>query len=654
MNRLSNESSPYLRQHAGNPVDWHPWGDEAFELAASLDKPVLLSVGYASCHWCHVMAHESFEDEATAKLMNECFVNIKVDREERPDIDAIYMEATQAMSGQGGWPMTVVLNHERQPFFAGTYFPKRAVGDMPTFTDVIRAIDDAWRNRREQVDAQGAQLRKSIAARTHVPRATTSIDPSIVSLVRSSLIATHDHEWGGFGSHPKFPQASTLELLLQLGDDEALATVKTSLDAMASGGIYDHIGGGFARYSVDAFWMVPHFEKMLYDQASLARVYLHAFQVTHEARYRQVVEETIEYVLRDLRAADGAFYSSEDADSEGEEGRFYVWRPEQIDEAAGEYANAVKDWYGVTHAGNFEGSNILHRPVRGDLLRPVDVERGRELLLEARNKRVRPGLDDKILVEWNAMFIATLAEAGAALKREEWVNAATRAATWLIDNARRDVRWLRSPNGVPAFASDYAWLATAFTALGEATGVAGWRQLALETVTSMLDLFEDPVDGGLFTTGNDAEQLIVRNKDMFDSATTSANSTAAVALARIAAISDLPSIREKAEHIASLATAQMQHYPTAFTNMAIAFDLLTATTTETVIAGEHPELVELMQTHYLPHNVLLHGERPAPGDAGTLLWEGRFDGAFVCKGTSCAPAAHTVNALKEAFGILVE
>ncbi len=648
MNRLGNETSPYLRQHADNPVDWYPWGDEAFERAASENKPVLLSVGYASCHWCHVMAHESFEDETTARLMNECFVNVKVDREERPDIDSIYMEATQAMTGQGGWPMTVLLTPARKPFFAGTYFPKRAVGDMPTFTDVIQAIDQAWRERRGDIDVQADQLRDSIAARTHIERATNAVDATLVAHTRDALLAAHDHEWGGFGSPPKFPQTCGLELLLQLGGDESLSAVTTSLDAMASGGIYDHVGGGFSRYSVDAFWMVPHFEKMLYDQASLARIFLHAYQATGAPCYRQVAEETIEYVLRDLRSPDGMFYSSEDADSEGEEGRFYVWRLEETDAAIPDaaIASAVKSWYGTTAAGNFEGSNILHRPVRGDLLRSEMIERGRALLFDARESRVRPALDDKVLLEWNAMFIATLAEAGAALQHNEWIAAAVQAADSVERVLQHNGRRLRSVSGVPAFANDYAWLIVAFTQLAEATGRARWRELAETVADAMIELFWDDAVGGLFTTGNNAEQLIVRNKDTFDGATASANSTAATGLVRLAALTDRPDFRERAEQITSLATPQMQHYPTAFSNMAIAIDFLTATTTETVVAGDNAELVALVQKHYLPRNVLLHGERDS-----TRLWEGRTDGAYVCTGTACGPVAHTLEELRDQLKI---
>ena len=411
MNRLGAESSPYLRQHADNPVDWHPWGDEAFELARTRDVPVLLSVGYSACHWCHVMAHESFEDDDVAAVMNEWFVSVKVDREERPDVDAIYMEATMAMTGAGGWPMTVFLTPDRRPFFAGTYFPKTSGYGRPGFVDLLKAVHDAWATRRGDLDEQADQLTEAVRARSAVEPAAdgvaVAVGPGILRRTAEALMGAYDREWGGFGRAPKFPMTSNVELLLRVfshdHDERLLEAVVTTLDAMASGGIYDHVGGGFARYSVDAFWMVPHFEKMLYDNALIPRAYLHAWQVTDEERYRQVVEETIEYVRRDLGGPDGSLFSAEDADSEGEEGRFYVWRPEEI-RAAG--ADAAIEWYGVTAAGNFEGANILHRPVRGDLLRPPAVEQARRALFEARARRVRPGLDDKVVTEWNAMFTA--------------------------------------------------------------------------------------------------------------------------------------------------------------------------------------------------------------------------------------------------------
>ena len=652
-NRLAHESSPYLRQHAENPVDWFPWRADAFEKAAKEDKPILLSVGYSACHWCHVMAHESFEDPAVAEVMNDLFVNVKVDREERPDVDAIYMEAVQAMSGSGGWPMTVFLAPDGRPFFGGTYFPKAAGHGRPGFTDLLRAVHDAWTNNRADIDAQADELTEAVRARSAVEAppagADVGVSPEVLRVAYAALAGAHDREWGGFGRAPKFPMTTNLELLLRASthnrDDATMEMVVTTLDAMASGGIYDHLGGGFSRYSVDAFWMVPHFEKMLYDNALIPRPYLHAWQVTGEDRFRQVVEETIGYVQRDLRAPEGGLYSAEDADSEGEEGKFYVWRPEEIDRVLGDSATAVKQWYGVTGAGNFEGSNILHRPVRGDLLRPPEVEDGRRRLLEHRATRIRPGLDDKIVTEWNAMFAATLAEAGAAFGRPEWVRDAEAVAEFLIAHLRReDGRWLRAwqresgPKHL-AYAVDHAHLIDAFTRLAEATGRAVWITEARSVADAMLDLFWDDEDGGVFTTGRDGEELLVRNKDVFDGATPSANSVAATSLLRLGALTGDIRYTGAAHAVLRLLHAHLAHHPTAVTAAVAAVDMVVTGITEVVVSGERPDLVGLVQARYLPNSVLAWGEPFA-----SPLWEGRGSGtpavAYVCRDFVCSlPAA---------------
>jgi uncharacterized protein YyaL (SSP411 family) len=427
-NRLADETSPYLRQHQNNPVDWYPWSDEAFDTARDEDKPVLLSVGYSACHWCHVMAHESFENPDTAAVMNELFVNIKVDREERPDVDAIYMEAVQAMTGQGGWPMTVFLTPDGRPFYGGTYFPDQPRHGMPSFTDVLRAMDGHWQSNRDELGEQADRLTEALGAVANLTPAPAVPGEALLANAYDTLRQQYDPRWGGFGGAPKFPGTMSLDLLLRAhhhnGSADTLAMVTNSLDAMASGGIYDHVGGAFARYSVDEEWLVPHFEKMLYDQALLTRVYLHAWQVTGEDRYRQVVDETIGYLLRDLRHPAGGFFSAEDADSEGVEGKFYVWSVDEIRDTAGDDADEAIAWWGVTASGNFEGANILHRPERGDLVRPPGVERARQRLFEVREKRIRPGLDDKVLTEWNALMVASLAEAAAATGDPTWLDAA--------------------------------------------------------------------------------------------------------------------------------------------------------------------------------------------------------------------------------------
>jgi uncharacterized protein YyaL (SSP411 family) len=648
VNRLADQTSPYLRQHRDNPVDWYPWGDEAFERARAEERPVLLSVGYSACHWCHVMAHESFEDAATAAVMNELFVNVKVDREERPDVDAVYMEAVQAMTGGGGWPMTVFLTPDGRPFFAGTYFPREAGRGMPAFVDVLRAVAEAWETRREDVLGQADQLVEAVAARSSLPDpADRPAVPAraVLDGAYQSLRALHDDQRGGFGPAPKFPQPAMLELLLRAhahnASPDTMAMVTTTLDAMASGGIYDHLGGGFSRYSVDANWLVPHFEKMLYDQAGLVRVYLHGWQHTGHARWMQVVEETVGYVLRDLGAPEGGLYSAEDADSEGHEGRFYVWTPDQIRAVVGPgRAERACEWWGVTPSGNFEGASILHRPVRGELLRPADIESIREELFAARAGRVRPGLDDKVLTEWNAMFCSALAEAAWVTGRGDWLAAATRVGRFLLDELCPDGRWMRSWQGGrarhPAYAADHAWLADAFVRLAEASGRSEWVTEACAAADALLDLFWDEGQGGLFTTGRDAEQLIVRAKDYFDGATPSANSVAAGALLRLAALTGRDRYRDRAEAILARVVPLAANHPTAFTHALGALDLHASGPVEIVVAGERPDLLAELRPRHLPTAVLAWGE-----PSGGPLWESRADGfAYVCRDYSClAPAA---------------
>jgi uncharacterized protein len=646
VNRLAEETSPYLRQHRDNPVDWYPWGEEAFARARAEDKPILLSVGYSACHWCHVMAHESFEDEGVAAVMNELFVCVKVDREERPDVDAVYMEAVQAMTGQGGWPMTVFLTPDGRPFFGGTYFPKTTWGGRPGFVDLMRAVSEAWRAQRDQLEGQAEHLARSIGARSDALArgAGGAVGPEILDGALRVLRSSFDREWGGFGRAPKFPTPTNVELVLRSGDAGDLAMATTTLDAMASGGIYDHVGGGFARYSVDNFWMVPHFEKMLYDQAGLVRAYVHAWQVTGEPRYRQVVEETVGYVLRDLRSPEGGLYSAEDADSEGEEGKFYVWRHDELVDVAGAEAAA---WYGATKAGNFEGANILHRPVRGDLLRPPAVEEARRRLFEVREKRARPGLDDKVLTEWNAMFVSALAEAGAALGRTDWVASAVGTGEFLLASLRRqDGRWLRSwqrDGGARhlAYAVDHAWLVDCFVRLSEATGQARWISEARAAADALVALFADPDGPGFFTVGSDGEQLIVRQKDLFDGATPSANAVAAHALLRLSALTGERSHAEPAVALVSSMADLMREHPSAFTHLVAAADLHGRGMSEIVVAGDRPDLVAAVHARYLPDAVLAWGE-PYPSP----LWEGRSPGhAYVCRDFACRLPAATVDDL---------
>ena len=653
MNRLADEASPYLRQHRHNPVDWYPWGPEAFAAAAERDRPVLLSVGYSSCHWCHVMAHESFEDPDTAAVMNELFVNVKVDREERPDVDAVYMDSVQALTGRGGWPMTVFLTPDGKPFYGGTYYPDRPRGGMASFRQVMAAVDDAWQNRRGDVAAQASQLTELIE-RTGRAVAAGEGPPGAEALDRAAaqIKAAFDPVWGGFGGAPKFPAAMTLASALRLhrrtGDPELLGVVTTSLDAMASGGIYDHLGGGFARYSVDQRWLVPHFEKMLYDNALLARAYLHAWLVTGNPAYRQVLDETIGYVLRDLRHPDGGFYSAEDADSEGVEGKFYVWSRAELTAVAGQGAAEAAEWWGVTEAGNFEGANILHRPMRGDLARPPAVEAARLRLFERREQRVRPGLDDKVLAEWNALMLAALCEAAAATGNPEWADAASANGEFLTAALRRDDgRWLRSWQAGGdgreagarhlACAHDYGALTGAFVNLAELTGRARWIEEARAAADGLIELFWDDESGGVYTTGADAEALVTRPKDLMDNATPSAQSSAAAALLRLGALTGEPGYAERAESILSLLGAAACQHPTAFGHLLQAVDMHAEGLDEIVVVGNRPDLVAEARARYRPNSVLAWGE-PYPSP----LWAGRQPGfAYVCRQYTCQTPAAT-------------
>ncbi|MFZ9192184.1 MAG: thioredoxin domain-containing protein [Ilumatobacteraceae bacterium] len=646
MNRLAGESSPYLRQHRDNPVDWWPWCDEAFAEARRRAVPVLLSVGYSACHWCHVMAHESFEDPEVAEVMNRLFVNVKVDREERPDVDSIYMDAVQAMTGRGGWPMTVFLTPSAQPFFGGTYYPK------PTFMQLMNAIDDAWRNRRDDIDNNVAALVENIgrtsqiSTNEHLP----SIDVFKAAVQR--LDADFDARWGGFGNAPKFPGTMALEVLLRSYlNDESPRTrqmLTTTLDAMASGGMYDHLGGGFARYSVDEKWLVPHFEKMLYDQALLIRPYLHASLVLREPRWQQVVTETIDYVLRDLRSPEGAFYSAEDADSLDEsghshEGHFYVFTPAQVRQVVPAHlVDTALAWYEITDAGNFEGKSIPCRLTnRGDLMRSDDVETVRQLLLAARNTRHRPGLDDKVILEWNALMIASLCEAAAALHNDEWARAAQRAGEFMATTMRRaDGRWLRTWHRAAtpkhlAMAADLANLIDAFTRLYELTGTARWVHLAREAADQLIAHHHDATEGGFFTTPDDGERLIVRQKDLIDNATPSANSVAALALQRLAALTGVEQYRTHAEGVLKLLARIVQSAPTAFPHLLCALHLHHVGPTEVAITGKRGELVSYLQSQWLPTVVLAWGET-----FDTPLFADRRDGlAYVCRQYACqAPA----------------
>jgi len=659
------ELSPYLGQHRSNPVDWYPWGTEAFAKSAEEDKPIFLSVGYSACHWCHVMAHESFEDPVVAARLNDGFVSIKVDREERPDVDAVYMEAVQAMTGSGGWPMSVFLTPDRRPFYGGTYFPPSDHQGRPSFTTVLDALTDIWANRRSEVEEQANELAGAIAARSVIeslPGAVSLLDavdgagpPDLLTPAVLELANRFDPEWGGFGGAPKFPQPSLVDVALRQAlrlrgrpeGDQATHFATRTLDAMAAGGIHDHLGGGFARYATDTEWLVPHFEKMLYDQAGLLRAYLHGWQVTGDPTYLDVAGGIISYVTRDLTAPEGGVYSAEDADSEGIEGKFYVWTPDQVRAAVTgpedtAVAPAVLTWFDVTPGGNFEGATILRRPVGGPLVGSDMVEEGRRRLLAARSARVRPGLDDKVLTEWNAMYASALAEAAAAAGRSDWATAAVGIGRFLCDNLVDDQgRWLRSwqrQGGARhlAYAADHAWLVDCFTRLAELTGEAVWTQRARATADVLIARFADLEGGGFFTTAVDAEQLIVRTKDVFDGATPSANAVAALALARLGALTGDTTYTDQARRVIDLIGDLLVRHPTAFAHTVLTADLLARGATEVVVTGDRPDLLTEVRRHWLPDAVVAWGE---PTDSP--LWTDRSPGyAYVCRGYTCqVPAA---------------
>ena len=634
-NRLGGESSPYLRQHKDNPVDWEPWDDQALARAREQDRPLLVSIGYSACHWCHVMAHESFEDERIAALMNERFVCVKVDREERPDIDAICMEACQAITGQGGWPLNAFLTPDGVPFYAGTYFPPESRHGLPSWRMVLDGVAEAWSNRRDQIGRQGAQMVQALGA---TARIEPSVEPITQELVREALVAlwgTYDRANGGFGRAPKFPPASVIELLLARGEREmSLGT----LEAMARGGIYDQVGGGFARYSVDATWTVPHFEKMLYDNALLARAYLHGWQVSGNQRFQRVCRETLDWALREMCGPEGGFCAALDADSEGVEGKFYVWTPDELRSALGERCDAAIEYF---RPKRFEHGLILeaHGP------EPEDLPEIRRALLEVRSQRVRPGLDDKRLTSWNALMISALAEAGAALGREDYIEAALRCAEFVQRERRApDGSLMRTPQ-VSGFLEDHAFLLEALISCYEATGDPSWYREATALADALIERFEDPERGGFFTTASDHEQLAARRKDLEDSPIPSGNSAAASGLLRLAALSGDGRYERHALGVLRLLLPIATRHPGAFGHLLGAADFYLAPVKEVAIVGPSPEAGELLRVvrgAYRPHLVLATGEAdgvplledrgPVDGHAAAYVSE-----RFVCQAPVTSP-----------------
>jgi uncharacterized protein len=649
-NRLAQETSPYLLQHRENPVDWYPWGEEALARAREEDRPILLSVGYSACHWCHVMAHESFEDPETAAYMNEHFVNVKVDREERPDVDALYMEAVQAISGQGGWPMTVFLDPEGVPFYGGTYFPPDEGRGMPSFRMVMEAVVGAFESKRDEIEERAPQMRARLAAIGQVEPAGSPQAAMLDEAIERLRMAA-DRVHGGFGGAPKFPPASAIELLLARGETEI---PELTLDAMLAGGIYDQLGGGFARYSVDAAWQVPHFEKMLYDNALLARAYLHGWQRLGHDRYRRICEETLGWALREMRGPEGGFYSALDADSEGEEGRFYVWTPEELRAVLDPPAAAVREFspeqieglmrfYGVSEAGNFEGRNILHLDGGADAAEPEGLGEMCSVLYEARAKRVWPGLDDKRLTAWNALMIAALAEAGAVLGREDYLAAARACADFVWNELRDDqgalLRTYKDGRAhLKAYLEDQAFLLEALLTLYEASFEAAWFERARELADTLLVRFADADRGGFFSTADDHESLIARRKEIGDHPIPSGNSAAAFGLLRLSALTGEHTYEQAAEGVFRLFSDPAGKHPEAFAHLLRAIDFQLSPTKEVALAGENlDELGAVVRREFRPHLVLAGGPE---GRAEPPLLRDRMEvdgqpAAYVCEHFTC-------------------
>jgi uncharacterized protein len=653
-NRLARETSPYLLQHAHNPVDWYPWGPEAFEQARASDRPILLSVGYSACHWCHVMERESFENEATARVMNELFVNVKVDREERPDVDSIYMQAVQAMQGHGGWPMTVFLTPALEPFWGGTYFPPEDRQGMPSFQRVLHAVADAYRNRREDVTRVAASMRDMYAAASGRARATGALGHDTLDRAMRGLLAQHDQRDGGFGDAPKFPQAMAMEFLLQQwargGSEACLEAVRHSFLRMARGGIHDQLGGGFARYSVDAQWLVPHFEKMLYDNALLLRVGSHLLQAglapADEAEIRDVCGRLVGWLERELTSPAGGFHSALDADSEGEEGRFYVWSADEVRELLGDESQAMMSYWSVTPGGNFEGHNILHVADDAPRIAPDRIERARRTLLAAREQRVRPARDDKILASWNGLMLRALAEAAGATGNAAWRALAERNGEFLFREMVRDGRVFRTHTDgisrIPGFLEDHAAIALAALSLYGLTFDTGWVERARELAASVVRWFWSDADGVFYDTPSDGEELVTRPRDFTDNATPAGTSLAAELLLRLGDLCGDADMKRRGRAALEVNAEPMARYPLAFGHALCAADLAVHGAVEVAIVGapDAPDFAALARVAhgaFVP-SLVLAGGPPGSADPALLADRDARDGratAYVCRDFRC-------------------
>ena len=663
-NRLAGSSSPYLRQHADNPVDWHEWGDEAFEEARRRDVPIFLSVGYSSCHWCHVMAHESFEDAETAAAMNADFVNIKVDREQRPDVDAVYMSAVQAMTRHGGWPMSVFLSADGTPFYGGTYWPATARPGMPSFRQVLAAVAGSWANERDKVLEQGSLVVQHLSQQQTLPDAA-EVDASVLDTAAERIVARWDRTNGGFGSAPKFPQAMTIDFLLahhvRTGDPDSLSAAVHSLERMSRGGIHDHVGGGFARYSTDEMWLVPHFEKMLYDNALLLRAYVHGWQITGQPRFRRMVTDIAEYLLADLQQPEGGFSSATDADSEGVEGKYFVWTAEEFDEAIVAVGEDVAKWrerFGVVAEGNWHDphghapprANVLHEVVPFEEDDPGFARRWaavRQSLAERRSLRVPPGLDDKVLVSWNALAIAALAEAGAVMDEPRWVEAARRAVdfieqTMVVDGVLQHTWSPGHEASVPALLEDLALLSRALLVLYEADPDPHLVDWARELATRVEAEFADG-EGAYYATAAsptaDGPELVVRPLDLWDNAQPAGSSVMVEVNARLAALDGDLDARDRAVATVSRFGGQLPLAPLGYGELATAAERLLSGPLEVAIVGENVEpLLAVVRDTWRPGVVVAVGSGTDDGGVPLLRDRPTLDGnatAYVCRGFVC-------------------
>jgi uncharacterized protein YyaL (SSP411 family) len=669
-NRLAGETSPYLLQHAHNPVDWYPWGDEAFERAKDEDRPILVSIGYSACHWCHVMEHESFEDEATARIMNDNFVNIKVDMEERPDVDKIYMTFVQLTTGRGGWPMTVFITPEKLPFFGGTYFPPTPRYGMPSFQQILMSVSDAYRNRRDEIMTSASDILSELRRVSVTQPASAGFSADLLDSAFENFSRSFDAKNGGFGGAPKFPPSMSMEFLLRYWkrteNERALDIVEKTARKMAEGGIYDHLGGGFHRYSVDAVWLVPHFEKMLYDNAQLIRIYLHLYQITKNEFHKRIAVETLEYVRREMLDPDGGFYSTQDADSEGEEGKFFVWTPEAVESLLGERdAQIFNFFYDVSAEGNFEGKNILNTRFTVEAAaKALKTDEGeingilklaRRTLFNEREKRIKPHRDEKVLTAWNGLMLAAFAEAAAVLDSGTYLDIARRNADFLLDNLRKDGRLLRTwKDGrakLDAYLEDYANLADGLMELFQVSGEFRYLDEAINLAETMIERFWDKDNGGFYFTADDHEELIVRNKDFTDNATPSGNSVAADVFLKLSKISGEEKYGHYATKVLSIAGGQARSFPQGFGRTLSAIEFAMERTREIVILGdERGEFRKTIWSRYLPNKIVLFGNDEEA--SGLPLFEGRtaIDGkptAYVCQDMVCQRPVTTNDELDE-------